>query len=566
MKTKCHTGTEKSGPGRELARRDGGGAKMSRKRNMSHRVATASGLIAFLGAEVGHAQLIVDYQNLAEQNVTRYGETLAKSGTDLFKASSSSSKPAVVHETILKSGIKECDPTVTQHSGYIAFPGHQGTQKSYFFWMFEAKKVDPKTAPLVLWLTGGPGCSSIMALLSENGPCGVDSDGKTLKPNPYSWNTNANVIWVDQPAGTGFSEGDYDHDTKEGVSADMYGFLTGFFEQFPQYAASEFYITGESYAGHYIPAIGHYIFEENKKASKKINLKGLAIGNGLTDPQEQYKWYPEMAYDGGKSRGGSLEKGVITNPITQAIMKGGVTPCVQAIQSCNSGSTAGCMGAFLVCNYAETVPYQFTGMNVYDMRIKCEVPPLCYDFSQVTTFLNDKDVQEKLGAKGKWASCNMMVNALFRADYMVNFQELIPEMLAGGIKVLVYAGDVDYICNWLGNKAWTLKLDWPGKEQFNAAADADYVVEGKAAGRLRSYQNFSFLQVYQAGHMVPMDQPTAALQMLDDFISGKFRRTSTGTAAVEEPASTSSSSFKKLLKRSATGAKTEQQEVQELYN
>merc|ERR1712194_447811 len=183
-----------------------------------------------------------------------------------------------------------------------------------------------------------------------------------------------------------------------------------------------------------------------------------------------------MAYDGGKTKGGSLEKGVITNPVTQAIMKGGVMPCVEAIKACNAGSSAACMGAFLVCNYAETVPYQFTGMNVYDMRIKCAVPPLCYDFSSVDTFYNNADVQKQLGAKGTWKSCNMMVNAFFRGDYMVNFHEKIPPMLADGIKVLVYAGDVDYICNWLGNKAWTLKLDWQGKAAFNAADDADYMV------------------------------------------------------------------------------------------
>lgn len=129
----------------------------------------------------------------------------------------------------------------------------------------------------------------------------------------------------------------------------MYGFLTGLLEKFPQYQKLPFYITGESYAGHYIPAVGHKIWEMNKQSPKtKINLKGLAIGNGMTDPEEQYKHYPEMGFDGGKSQGGSLEKGVITNPVTQAIMRGGVGPCVKAIQSCNAGSTAGCMGAFMV--------------------------------------------------------------------------------------------------------------------------------------------------------------------------------------------------------------------------
>ena len=76
-----------------------------------------------------------------------------------------------------------------------------------------------------------------------------------------------------------------------------------------------FYLLGESYAGHYVPAISHYIWEMNKVADEdsKIPLKGLAIGNGLTNTEIQYAAYPDMALDGGKSQGGSLAEGVITN-------------------------------------------------------------------------------------------------------------------------------------------------------------------------------------------------------------------------------------------------------------
>merc|ERR1719321_357559 len=105
---------------------------------------------------------------------------------------------------------------------------------------------------------------------------------------------------------------------------------------------------------------------------------------------------------------------------------------------------------------------------------------------------------------------------------MKNYQTKLPEMLADGIKVLVYAGDVDYICNWLGNKKWTLAMEWPHKADFNAAADSPYEVGGKVSGRLRSSGGFSFLQVYLAGHMVPRDQPTVALAMLNDFLAGKI--------------------------------------------
>merc|ERR1712060_71387 len=261
----------------------------------------------------------------------------------------------------------------------------------------------------------------------------------------------------------------------------------------------------------------------------QVPLKGVGIGNGLVDPEEQYKWYPEMAFDGGKKEGGSLEKGVITNKVELAAMRAATTPCVKQIKACNSNGTTSCSSAYAICNYGEVIPYQLTGFNPYDMRIKCQVPPLCYDFSNVDKFLNAKNTQQQLGVHKKWKSCNMVVNAGMQGDWMHNYHVKLPDMLADGIRVLIYAGDVDYICNWLGNKKWTLAMEWPHKADFNAAADQPFMVEGKQAGRLRMSNGFHFLQVYQAGHMVPRDRPAAALSMLNGFLVDKM-----STSTMEE--------------------------------
>jgi cathepsin A (carboxypeptidase C) len=282
-----------------------------------------------------------------------------------------------------------------------------------------------------------------------------------------------------------------------------------------------------------VPSIAHQINTQNKALRERqsngedvtdkfiIPLKGIAVGNGLTNTEEQYKWYPDMGLDGGKKYGGTLEKGVLTNPLAQAIMRGGVIPCVKTIQACNAGSSEACAGAFVLCNYAEQIPYQLTGMNPYDMRIKCEVPPLCYNFSGMNKWLNQADVQAALGVNKQWQDCNMLVNKMFMTDFMRSFHTYIPDLLASDVQVLIYAGDVDYICNWLGNKMWTLKLEWPGKEAFNQAEDKPYMVNGKEAGKVRSSGGFHFMQVYQAGHMVPMDQPEAADLMIRQFTQGK---------------------------------------------
>jgi cathepsin A (carboxypeptidase C) len=414
-----------------------------------------------------------------------------------------------------------CDPTVKQHSGLL----DAGNSTKYFFWLFESRAT-PTTDPLVIWLTGGPGCSSQLALLAENGPCSVSADGKSTVPNPKSWNSNANVLWLDQPQSTGFSTGPLKISSTEDDTAEhFYTFLMNFYKAYPQYKQNDLFISGESYGGHWVPELSHRVWQGGAEAAP---LKGILIGNGLVDPEEQYKWYPDMAKDGGKSEGGSLKTGVITSPVTQGIMKAAVGPCIKAIETCNDYNSslqgAACSSAFVLCNYGETVPYQLTGYNPYDMRIKCEVPPLCYNFSSVETYLNTPSVQKAIGASKKWGSCNLLVNKAFQNDFLKNYHTKIPDLLKSGIRVMVYAGDVDYICNWLGNKKWTLALDWPHKADFNAAEDKPYMLQdGKTQlGRVRQSNGFSFVQVYQAGHMVPMDQPEAALTMLNDFLGDKL--------------------------------------------
>lgn len=101
------------------------------------------------------------------------------------------------------------DGTATSRAGYFDLTGSTDNDgsKNYFFWMFDSKHA-VSTDPVVLWLTGGPGCSSVLALLSENGPCTVNPDGQGTTNNPYAWHQNATVIWLDQPAGVGFSYGE----------------------------------------------------------------------------------------------------------------------------------------------------------------------------------------------------------------------------------------------------------------------------------------------------------------------------------------------------------------------
>jgi len=435
---------------------------------------------------------------------------------------------AVTEEEPVSGAFKNptlCDPDVKQYSGYVDVGQGLTGKKSLFFWMFESRSA-PATDPLVMWLSGGPGCSSQLALLGENGPCVPTSDGKSTTRNPHSWHNKANAIWVDSPAGTGFSTG-FGVTNSTQVADDLYVFLQGLFEQLPQFRKNPFYVTGESYAGHYVPATAARIVEGNKAAAadKKINLAGIAIGNGLVQPQVQYSYYWQMGKDGGASQGGSFTGTSPINSKEDGLMRVASVPCIGLIKSCNAGSNLSalaCPNAYVECNYGELIPYQLTGYNPYDMRIKCEKPPLCYDFSPVQTFLNDPATKEALGVTKSWTSCNRLINMGFQQDWMKNYGDThLPEVLAAGIRVLVYAGDVDFICNWLGNKAWTLAMEWPHKQDFNSAKDEDYTLDGKKVGRMRTASGLTFAQIFQAGHMVPRDQPAVAADMIETFIKAQ---------------------------------------------
>lgn len=300
-------------------------------------------------------------------------------------ASTCAAAPAgSLEEKVLEAG-EICDD-VKQYSGYYHLNTHDA---HYFYWAFESRTPSNVT---IMWLTGGPGCSSSVALFGENGPCKVSADATQTTKNPYSWNTNANLVYVDQPAGTGFSYGSgMDHNESQ-VSADLYDFVQQFMKAHPQFADDRYFLVGESYAGHYVPATARAIFDGNQNLGPgdiKINLAGFGIGNGLVDPETQYGYYADMAIS-------SNDHEPAVSNTTYKIMKAATPSCVKSIAACQNSSVA-CVLATDVCNAALLLPYQFTGMNPYDMREKCKVPPLCYNFSNVAAYLARADVRQTLG-------------------------------------------------------------------------------------------------------------------------------------------------------------------------
>jgi len=183
-----------------------------------------------------------------------------------------------------------------------------------------------------------------------------------------------------------------------------------------------------------------------------------------------------------------------------------------------------CSNAYDVCNIGELIPIQDSGVNLYDVTKPCTKPPLCYDFSKETAWLNDPKNIAAIGAKKKsWTSCNreVEIKLVFAGDWMLTFKDAVKSLLEGDIPVLIYHGENDIIVNWMGGQAWTNALQWSGSSGFANAKNTTYTVDGETAGSFKSFKGLTFMKLASAGHLVPMDQPKTALDMLSKFLAGQ---------------------------------------------
>ncbi|OBA21914.1 hypothetical protein METBIDRAFT_10831 [Metschnikowia bicuspidata var. bicuspidata NRRL YB-4993] len=402
--------------------------------------------------------------------------------------------------------------SVKQYTGYLDI---EDEDKHFFYWFFESRN-DPANDPVILWLNGGPGCSSLTGLFFELGPSLINAK---LQPefNPYAWNNNASVLFLDQPVNVGFSYSLQSVSTTTAAAVDVYAFLELFFKQFAAFRKNDFHIAGESYAGRYIPLFAAEILRHPERS---FNLKSVLIGNGMTDPLVQNQYYQPMACgEGGVPLVLSAEE--------CATMAEDLPHCTALIESCyHSGSVFACVPASIYCNNTELGPYRRTGKNLYDMRKMCDGEALCYgELQYVREYLNLPEVHQKLGVEvDSFKGCNndILNNFLHTGDVLRPSQLSVIEILEAGLPVLLYAGDQDFICNWLGNRAWSNELPWSGHDQFRSLPVREWTVGNKTAGEAKNYENLTFLRIFDAGHMVPYDQPENSLDMVNRWISGDY--------------------------------------------
>ncbi|KAG6854174.1 hypothetical protein C0991_009826 [Blastosporella zonata] len=408
-------------------------------------------------------------------------------------------------ELTAQSGLEHCSDGVLND------------QMSSFF----ESRTSPADAPLVLWLNGGPGCSSSTGLLFELGPCRVANEGQNTTFNPHSWNNNANIIFLDQPVNVGYSYADDGTtvSTSPVAGKDVYAFLQLFLNRFPQYSTQPFHLAAESYGGTYAPNFANVIYNENKQLSlapvpqlKHINLASVMLANGLTDPFVQMASVPDFACDGPYPVYDDPQ-----GPECQSL-RSKVPVCQRLIKSCYQyDSRFTCVPAALYCN-TMFAPLMQLGLNPYDVRRKCDRAKdgdLCYkQMLWIDTWMNIPANKAALGVNPDqtFASCNMEVNRAFtmQGDGMHNSASLLPELVNDGVRLLVYAGNAvlaDPVTQ--GNGRWVEQLETKFHQEFSASKSVPWITSksGKVAGEVRSAGgagftagNVTFVTVFEAGY------------------------------------------------------------------
>ena len=406
---------------------------------------------------------------------------------------------------------------VESYAGYALV--NESARNKLFFWYVPALNQDPD-APLLIWLQGGPGSSSLFGMFSENGPFEVESDYKTLRPRKSTWNSNQGMIFIDNPVGAGYSytesENGYCTNTKIEVSSQLYELMQQFYDVFPEQLHNPLYITGESYAGHYVPGLAFKIHEENNRVGlsqrRKLPLAGLAIGDGWIDPYSQLSAYPDMLFDIGVSD--INEKGVFNAYVESSrafIEKGNMYDAFTVWDEMINGDI------YPYPNYYHNV----TGSNDYDNFMNTNSPPsLGYYYPFVTASSTRKGIHvgdRTYGGNSGLCEMNLV------EDFMVSFKGEM-EVLMDHYPVLIYSGQLDVIIGAALTEKMLPTFRWKDRESFARAKKAVWRVfpsDTEVAGYVKQSGFVTQAVVRSAGHLVPFDQPERALNLLEKWIRGE---------------------------------------------
>uniref|UniRef100_A0A914QAT6 Carboxypeptidase n=1 Tax=Panagrolaimus davidi TaxID=227884 RepID=A0A914QAT6_9BILA len=328
-----------------------------------------------------------------------------------------------------KDDIKQL-PGVNFKLNFKHYSGYFQVSKTHFlhYWFVESQN-DPVNDPLIFWYNGGPGCSSVEGIIHEMGPYLVNPDGKTLRKNPNSWNNFASVVYIEAPAGVGYSySSDGNITTSDDLTAEEnYEGLKQFFKKYPNFQNHSTFIIGESYAGIYVPTLTTKIIENQNDFP--INLSGIAIGNGLLNYTLNQETQLKFLYSHGfidEISWEKFEKTCCNNCVDTCDLDNLSDNCIESIMvdlSVNPYNIYGTCDSDKKANLREAIfNRNLLMMTKSENGVKGLIP--CFNDTDITTYMNQKNVRKALHIPVTLPEWNICIP--FQYEYQKQYTDMTP--------------------------------------------------------------------------------------------------------------------------------------------
>ncbi|CAA2968717.1 serine carboxypeptidase-like 42 [Olea europaea subsp. europaea] len=416
-----------------------------------------------------------------------------------------------------------------QYAGYVDVDLKAG--RSLFYYFVEAEN-DPDHKPLTLWLNGGPGCSSIGGgAFTELGPFFPRGDGRSLRRNSKSWNKASNLLFVESPAGVGWSYSNTSSDYTCGdmsTAMDMHMFMMEWYKKFPTFKTRALFLTGESYAGHYIPQLAVALLDHNEHSKEfKFNIKGVAIGNPLlrldrdTPAPYEFFWSHGMISD---EIGLAIMNECDFEDYTFASPHNVSRACNDAISEANEivGEYINNYDVILDVCYPSIVEQE---LRLRKMATKISVGvDVCMSYER-RFYFNLPEVQKALHANRthlpySWSMCSGVLD-YNQTDGNIDILPLLKRIIQNQIPVWIFSGDQDSVVPLIGSRTLVRELAHDMHFKITVPYGA-WFHRGQVGGWQTEYGNLlTFATVRGAAHMVPYAQPSRALHLFSNFVGGR---------------------------------------------
>ncbi|KAK3909497.1 Venom serine carboxypeptidase [Frankliniella fusca] len=401
---------------------------------------------------------------------------------------------------------------VESYSGFLTVDKTRGA--NLFFWFFPADKgmVD---APVVLWLQGGPGTSSLFGLFMENGPVRLKRS-RRLKRRRHSWTRAASVLYVDSPAGTGYSFASSPRGlaaSSEQAGRDLLAALRQFYQLFPQLRGNELFIAGEAYAGKYVPALGMAIHAANAEAgggADKINLSGLAVGNPQVEPESMLEYGDYLYQLGLVDEAGRRQLDERRDVLRDLLQQRRWADAWREWDALVGVGPRDCGGV------NTTLFLELTGLRHRSNYVRAG-DQLLTSYRQ---FVQTPQLRHLLHVGNlTFHNCSAVAEQL-RADEMQSARPWY-EALLEHYDVLLYNGQLDVAQPYPLMVNFIKRMQWSAADAYKKAERKIWTVDGEVAGYAKSAGRLTEVLVRASGSMVPLDQPKWALDLITKFVTHK---------------------------------------------